>query len=123
MTRSEMLAQLRRQGMLEQPLKAYRSERGLQINRAYARAYAQGASGVWDGNLHALTQAPDVQAAIKAATKTGANRATVDGFPAIKNPFAEVNGKLHLIQKADGSVAYPSLQFWDHVQRNLRGHG
>jgi hypothetical protein len=87
---------------------------------AYAKAYAQGANGLWDEGFEQLTRAPDVQDAIRAATRTGANRATVDGFAAPKNPFVENNGALSLKKNPDGTTAYPSLQFWDHVQRNLR---
>jgi hypothetical protein len=79
-----------------------------------------GANGLWDEGFGQLTRAPDVQDAIRAATRTGANRATVDGFAAPKNPFVENNGALSLKKNPDGTTAYPSLQFWDHVQRNLR---
>ena len=86
---------------------------------AYARAYQEGAGGVWNENLEQLMQAPDVQGAIKKATRTGANRATAEGFQPIKNPFEVIEGRLTLRRNPDGSVAVPNLQFWDHVKRNL----
>jgi hypothetical protein len=82
---------------------------------AYAKAYAQGANGVWNEGLADLTRAPVVADAIKGATKTGANKAVADGFRPITNPFA-VNeaGDVVLSGKAT-----PTLQFWDHVKRNM----
>jgi len=92
-----------------------------QANRpAYARAYAEGSGGLWDEALQDLTAAPAVQQAIAKASRTGANRAVVDGFRPLVSPFARnADGSYALRQAADGSVAYPSLQFWDHVKRNL----
>jgi hypothetical protein len=82
---------------------------------AYAKAYAQGGS-IWNGDLAQLAQAPDVAQAIKQATRTGANKAAADGFRPIKNPFAVSDaGEVRL---ADPNVT-PTLQFWDHVKRNL----
>jgi hypothetical protein len=45
----------------------------------------------------------------------------LQGYKEIANPF-EVNsqGAYVLRRKADGSMVAPNLQFWDHVQRNLR---
>lgn len=86
---------------------------------AYNRAYREGQT-VWDSNLEQLTQAPAVQQAIKDATKTGANRAALDGFQPVKNPFSfDESGRMALKTNPDGSQALPSLQFWDHVKRNL----
>lgn len=87
---------------------------------AYARAYAQGAGGLWDEELQSLTAAPAVQQAIARASRTGANRAVADGFRPPVSPFARnADGTYALRQAANGEVAYPSLQFWDHVKRNL----
>lgn len=87
---------------------------------AYARAYAEGAGGLWDQELQAFTAAPAVQSAIAKASRTGANRAVADGFTPPVSPFARnADGTYALREGADGSVPYPSLQFWDHVKRNL----
>jgi hypothetical protein len=82
---------------------------------AYAKAYAQGGS-VWNEGLAQLAQAPDVAQAIKQATRTGANKAAADGFRPVKNPFSVLDsGEVRL---TDPKVT-PTLQFWDHVKRNL----
>ena len=71
---------------------------------------------MWDDNLAQLAQAPVVADAIKGATRTGANKAAVEGFKPVKNPFAATaDGNITL---ADPNVT-PSLQFWDAVKRNL----
>lgn len=86
----------------------------------YQKAYAEGANGIWNPELEQLTAAPAVQDAIRGAIKTGANADVALGLPATKSPFAVAqDGTLSLVQKADGSTAVPSLQFWDHVKRNL----
>lgn len=92
-----------------------------QANRpAYAKAYAEGANGIWDDQLAQLAQAPAVADAIKQATKTGANKAVADGFKPPPVPFAvDEAGNVALRVNKDGSQAIPSLQFWDHVKRNL----
>ncbi|MBT1154384.1 hypothetical protein J1C56_02135 [Aminobacter anthyllidis] len=87
---------------------------------AYSRAFAQpAAQDMWHSGLSQLMQAPAMQEAAIGATKRGANRAAVDGFQAVKNPFTQVNGKFVLRVNQDGSIAKPTLQFWDQVKRNL----
>lgn len=87
----------------------------------YRQAYKEGAGGIWNDDLQQLTAAPAVQEAIRKAIKTGANADIAAGFPATKVPFVQGNdGTLILARNADGSQSIPSLQFWDHVQRNLR---
>lgn len=87
----------------------------------YKQAYKEGANGIWGPELQQLTSAPAMQDAIRRATKTGANADVAAGFPATKIPFVEGNdGTFILARNADGSQSIPSLQFWDHVQRNLR---
>ena len=91
-------------------------EAAARANRpAYVKAYAQGANGVWNDALSQLAQAPDVAAAIKQATRTGANKAAAEGFRPVKNPFTVADtGEVSL-----AGEAVPTLQFWDHVKRNL----
>lgn len=89
---------------------------------AYGRAYMQGGRGIWDADLEALAQAPAVQDAIRSVVKTGANKTVAEGMPPIRNPFTtDAAGNLRLARQADGSIARPNLQFWDYVQRELRG--
>jgi hypothetical protein len=87
------------------------------VNKAtYARAMNDPAAGsLWDDTLKTIIQAPVVQDAVKGAAKTGANRATIEGFAPVKNPF---------VVGEDGQLAMksgvtPNLAFWDSVKRNL----
>ena len=87
------------------------------VNRpAYARAFSDpNAQVLWDEGFQQLTAAPVVQDAIRAAAKTGANKAAIGGFRAPVSPFQFA---------ADGTMRMkegvkPSLQFWDAVKRNL----
>ncbi len=82
---------------------------------AYAKAFMEGEKGIWNEGLQQLTVADEMQSAIKAATKTGSNKAAVEGFRPPKNPFVE---------QPDGTLILkpgmkPTLQFWDAVKRNL----
>lgn len=87
---------------------------------AYQKAYsAPEAQSMWDEGFQQLMQAPAMEQAAKGATKRGANRAAVEGFNPIKNPFVVENGRLALKTMPDGSVAKPTLQFWDQTKRNL----
>ncbi|WP_130228880.1 hypothetical protein [Bradyrhizobium sp. Leo121] len=92
------------------------------VNRpAYQRAYRDGAAGLWDDGLDQLSQAPVVQDAIRKATITGANDAARRGFTPVRNPFVmnRQTGRMELRTDANGTVALPSLQFWDTVKKNL----
>jgi hypothetical protein len=82
---------------------------------AYAKAYSEGAA-IWDDGLEQLVQAPVVQQAIRLAFVTGRNKAALDGFPPIKNPFV-LNKETGALELQPGAI--PNLQFWDHVKRNL----
>lgn len=88
---------------------------------AYRAAYeAPEAQAIWTPGLQNLTSAPAMRAAIQGAEARGANRAAVDGFKPVVNPFVrQTDGSLALRVKADGSKAIPNLQFWDQVKRNL----
>jgi hypothetical protein len=89
---------------------------------AYNHAYAQpAAQDMWHQGFQQLMQAPAMQEAARDTVKRGANRAAAEGFQAVKNPFVEVNGKMMLKVNRDGSVARPTLQFWNQVKRNLDG--
>ncbi|TXH17738.1 MAG: hypothetical protein E6R03_03345, partial [Hyphomicrobiaceae bacterium] len=71
------------------------------VNRQrYAQAYRDGARPLWDDNLQNLTVSPDVQAAIRNATRTGAN--DVDNFKRvdIDTPVADRSYKLVITKRA-----------------------
>lgn len=81
---------------------------------AYGRAYAQGASGIWDATLQRLAQAPAILKEIRDAVRRSANKAASQGFRPIVNPFVETQAGLAM--KPGMS---PSLQFWDVVKQGL----
>lgn len=87
----------------------------LQNRPAYAKAYSEG-QAIWDEGLEQLVQAPVVQQAIRLAFVTGRNKAALDGFGPIKNPFV-LNKETGALELMPGAI--PNLQFWDHVKRNL----
>jgi hypothetical protein len=94
------------------------------VNRpAYEAAFnAPGAHAVWNRDIAELMQSDTFRAAINAAEKRGTDRAAVDGFKAVRNPFEFLpDGNVTLKTNPDGSRALPSLQFWDQVKRNIDG--
>lgn len=83
---------------------------------AYKKAYQDGDRPIWGGDLEQVAQSPAVQNAIKKATKTGANRAAIEGFTPIKNPFVFNRKTKRMVLRKN---VKPTLQFWDFVKRNL----
>lgn len=85
---------------------------------AYKRAYSSpAAQSVWTPQIQQLLIAPEMQKAIRQAEGTGKTWAALHGSKPVTNPF---------VFKPDGTVSMkpgvtPTLQFWDQVQRNLRG--
>lgn len=83
---------------------------------AYEAAYSQPAArAMWDDQLQRMTSAPAFQEAIRDVERTSRNRAVLEGARAIKNPF---------VTAPDGTMTLPpgvrpTLEFWDHVKRNL----
>lgn len=90
---------------------------------AYKAAFdAPEAQSMWTPRLQELMQAPAMQSAAKSATGRGANRAAVEGFKPIRNPFTfNQDGTFALALAKNGAQAVPSLQFWDQTKRNLDG--
>lgn len=90
-----------------------------QVNTpAYRRAYGDPrAQSLWDEGFEQIAQAPVVQDAIRGASRTGANRAAIDGFTPQRSPFRFDEQSQRMVL-ADQNVR-PNLQFWDHVKRNL----
>lgn len=88
---------------------------------AYNKAYTSpNAQALFTPELQQLMQSPVIQGAVKDVTGRSANRAAVEGFKAVDNPFRQgADGAFRLVQKADGTMAAPTLQFWDQVKRNL----
>ena len=90
---------------------------------AYRAAFdAPEAQAMWTPRLKELMQSPAMQDAAKSATGRGANRAAVEGFKPIRNPFTfKQDGTFSLAQAKKGEQAIPTLQFWDQAKRNLDG--
>jgi hypothetical protein len=83
---------------------------------AYAKAYQDGAGGIWTEPLAEIASTPLGQQALKDAMIKARNRAPLDGFKPPPNPF--VQGEDGVMQLQGGAA--PTIQFWDHVQRSLR---
>lgn len=89
---------------------------------AYEAAYkAPQAQQVFTPRIQQLMQSPTFQEAVKEVPRRSADRGAVLGQKAVQSPFS-VNqaGDFVLKRRADGSIVTPTLEFWDHVQRNLR---
>jgi hypothetical protein len=87
------------------------------VNRpAYAKAYANPAGQqLWDEGFQQLSAAPLMQDAMRAAARTGANKAALEGFRQPVNPFTFAEDGSMTLKKG----VKPSLQFWDSVKQNL----
>lgn len=83
---------------------------------AYEKAFnAPAAQDMFSPGLKNLLASPAIREAAKDAETRGANRAVVEGFSPIRNPFTfDEAGQATL--RTD---AKPTLQFWDQVKRNL----
>ena len=93
-----------------------------QVNKpAYAAAYsAPEAQQLFTPRIQELMQSPSFRRAIDKVPQRSADRGAIDGFKEIGNPFAKNSQGAYVLQKkADGTLVTPSLQFWDHVKRNL----
>lgn len=85
--------------------------------RNYEQAYRDGSRGVWHEGFQQLTVSPDMQSAIRDATRIGANEAALRGARPPRNPFrANPDGTINPIPDVQ-----PTLEFWDHVKRSLDG--
>lgn len=91
------------------------------VNRpAYAKAYTEGAKGLWNEGFEQISQAPVVQDAIRKAMVSAKNEAAKQGFTPPRNPFAvDARDRLTLKVDENGDRMLPNLQFWDIVKRNL----
>lgn len=89
---------------------------------AYDAAYKHPrAQQVFTPRIQQLMQSPTLREAIDEVPRRSADRGAIVGQKAVDSPFA-VNkaGDYVLKRRADGSIVTPTLEFWDHVQRNLR---
>jgi hypothetical protein len=92
-------------------------------NAAYRTAYtAPGAESVWTPEIEQLMQSENFRKAITSAVKSSNEEAALQGSKGIQNPFVvdPKTGSYRLRTDAAGNTIEPSLEFWDHVQRQLR---
>ncbi|RMI21369.1 hypothetical protein [Sinorhizobium meliloti] len=89
---------------------------------AYDAAYkAPAAQQMFSPRIQELMQSPSFRAAVDDAPRRSADRAAVEGFKEIGNPFTRNSQGAYVLKRsADGTLVTPNLQFWDQVQRNLR---
>lgn len=88
---------------------------------AYDAAYsAPEAAQVFTPKIQQLMQSPSFRRAVDKVPARSADRAAVEGYKEIGNPFTQNSQGAYVLRRsADGTQATPSLQFWDHVKRNL----
>lgn len=87
---------------------------------AYQKAYSDGQRvQLWNADLEQLSQAPEVQAAIRIATPQLRSWAVRDGFRPPVGAFEIENGRTALRTTENGNTILPSLQYWDYVKRAL----
>lgn len=90
-----------------------------QVNKpAYDRAFsAAAAQDMSSPALLDMLKSPAMRQAASAAEKRGADRAVVEGFDTVRNPF--VFDEAGNVSMKDG--VKPTLQFWNQVKINLDG--
>jgi hypothetical protein len=99
---------------------AIRSQGSAVNTPAYRKAFADGANGVWNGDLANIVQTPAMKSAIDSANIKGATDAVINKQPIVRSPFTtDANGNIALATNPDGSQAIPTLQYWDQVKRAL----
>lgn len=76
-----------------------------------------GAGDMLAPEIHQLMGAPEMQKAINQSVDTGKTFSALYGHPPVENPF--VFDKASNTYDWAPGAQLPSLQFWDHVQRNL----
>lgn len=89
----------------------------------YDKAFADPAGrAVWSPGIRQLMQSDRFRKAVTAAESRGRDKAAITGAKPVRNPFEfGANGEYTLRVNPDGSRAWPSLEFWDQVKRNLDG--
>jgi hypothetical protein len=88
----------------------------------YAWAYGAGDRPIWSTKLEQLTSSDAVKDAMRDAVTRGKDRAASEGFGGF-NPGVtfDPSGLLTFKRGPAGIPTYPNIQYWDYVQRALRG--
>lgn len=91
------------------------------VNRAsYARAYREGAAGLWSPELERLAGSDAVSSAMQSAARKAKDEAIVSGYGAM-NPRITFtpDGRIQFNRGPNGVPTYPDLQYWDLVRREI----
>ncbi len=92
-------------------------------NAQYKTAYSQPtAKAIWTPEIEQLMESENFRKAAKAAIRSSNEEAALTGGKPIADPFVidPKTGSYRLRTDAKGNTVQPSLEFWDHVQRQLR---
>lgn len=90
------------------------------VNRAaYARAYQDGAGGVWSSELERLAGSDAVTSAMQRAAAKARDESIIGGYGAMNPRVTFRNGILEFQRGRNGMPLYPDLQYWDLVRREL----
>lgn len=90
------------------------------VNRgAYARAYREGADGVWSPELERLAGSDAVTGAMQRAAAKARDESIIGGYGAMNPRVTFRNGLLEFQRGRNGMPLYPDLQYWDLVRREL----
>lgn len=86
---------------------------------AYARAYRDGAEGVWSPELERLAGSDAVTAAMQRAAAKARDESIIGGYGAMNPRVTFDNGVVTFQRGRNGMPLYPDLQYWDLVRREL----
>jgi hypothetical protein len=87
---------------------------------AYAKAYAEGAGGVWSPELERLAGSDAVSSAMQSAARKAKDEPIVSGYGAMNPRIAFTpDGRMQFNRGPNGVPTYPDLQYWDLVRREL----
>lgn len=86
---------------------------------AYQRAYQEGDKEIMTPAMERLMGSPMVVQAMQRAVTSGQDRAITMGMGAFRPGVVVENGVIKFQPKPNGVPAYPNLQYWDAVKREL----
>lgn len=86
---------------------------------AYRQAYEDGDREIMTPAMQRLMGSPTVASAMQRAVQSGQDRAITQGLGAFRPGVTVENGMIKFQPKPNGVPAYPNLQYWDAVKREL----
>lgn len=87
---------------------------------AYLASFREGDKAIMSDEIERLTGAPLFRKAMQEASESGKNTAIKEGYGAF-NTRVDItpDGQIKFLRGKEGVPAYPNLQYWDEVKRNL----